>query len=128
MCIDIVDKRKEYYRSRGEDYRQPWIVLMTDGLSTDTEEDQDNTIKSISTLINNKKLVMLPMGIGEGYDKKFLKRFNNKFSIDIKDTDSIKEAFDFIAQSAKSASGKKPDESVDIMPHIEDKKGVSIEV
>ncbi len=35
QALNILEKRKAEYSSKGVDYYQPWMVLMTDGYPTD---------------------------------------------------------------------------------------------
>lgn len=122
--LDMLNERKEYYKQNGETFKQPWLVLLTDGYSTDETNIAVNRCKQ---LISDKKLVVMPMGIGDSYDQELLKTFSNRgFSINIKDSSSIKEAFAFLSQSAESASQSAPGSSIDLTDAIEDKKGVNI--
>lgn len=122
--LDMLNERKEHYKQNGETFKQPWLVLLTDGYSTDETNIAVNRCKQ---LISDKKLVVMPMGIGDSYDQELLKTFSNRgFSINIKDSSSIKEAFAFLSQSAESASQSAPGSSIDLTDAIEDKKGVNI--
>lgn len=123
-CLDMLEERKRHYKQSGETFKQPWLALLTDGYSTDETTDAVTRCKQF---ISEKKLVILPMGIGDNYDQELLKNFSNKnFSINIKDSNSIKEAFSFLSQSAESASQSAPGSSLDLTEAIEDKKGISI--
>ena len=69
-ALDILSQRKQEYRNAGVDYYQPWLVLMSDGYPTD-----DITIASqrVSKLVEDRKLTVFPIGIGEGADMEALK-------------------------------------------------------
>ena len=61
-AINIVNNRKEWYKSTGQPYYRPWIILISGGDS--------NEIQNISTLANKikkdtseKKYVFLPIGV-----------------------------------------------------------------
>ena len=62
-AIDKVEARKNWYRSTGQTYYRPWIVMMTDG-----EPDRGQDIKGMSLKIkqdvNDKKYVFFPIGVG----------------------------------------------------------------
>jgi len=49
MAINIIDERKIWYRSTGQTYFRPWIMLITDG-----EPDGDQDLVGLSSEIRNK--------------------------------------------------------------------------
>lgn len=61
-AIDLVEQRKEWYKSTGQPYYRPWIILMTDG-----EPNANQNIQSLADRIksdtSNKKYVFLPIGV-----------------------------------------------------------------
>lgn len=48
-AINIVEERKNWYKSTGQTYYRPWIMLITDG-----EPDRDQDVVGLSSEINNK--------------------------------------------------------------------------
>lgn len=77
MAVDLVEKRKAEYKSKGVDYWQPWMVLMTDGVPTD---DISAAAQRVSDLVNNGKLVVFPIGIGDDANMEVLAKFSPKNS------------------------------------------------
>ncbi len=62
------------YSSKGVDYYQPWMVLMTDGYPTD---DTSNAIKMVNKLGRNKKLTLFPVcNLDDDADISILKQFS----------------------------------------------------
>ena len=61
-ALDMLEERKQAYRSAGVDYFQPWMVLMTDGAPTDSI---DGAISRVVKLVESKRLTVFPIGIGE---------------------------------------------------------------
>ena len=61
-AIDIVNNRKTWYKSTGQPYYRPWIILITDG---EPNEGQDvSTLASkIKKDTSEKKYVFLPIGV-----------------------------------------------------------------
>lgn len=61
-AIDLVENRKEWYKSTGQPYYRPWIILMTDG-----EPNANQDVQGLATRIkldtSNKKYVFLPIGV-----------------------------------------------------------------
>jgi uncharacterized protein YegL len=73
LALDLLDKRKREYAEAGVDYYQPWLVLMTDGVPTDSIDD---AVKRTLELINNRKLTIFPIAIGSSADMSVLKMFS----------------------------------------------------
>lgn len=71
-AIDQLNARKEMYKSTGVSYYQPWVVLMTDGVPTDTYQRAASTLKKLA---NSKKIVVVAVGIGAGCNLSILSEF-----------------------------------------------------
>lgn len=72
--LDLIEQRKQEYRTVGVDYWRPWMFLLTDGVPTDTDLSADAHSRLQETL-ENKKLNFFPMGIGEGANIAELKTY-----------------------------------------------------
>lgn len=61
-AIDIVNSRKKWYKSTGQPYYRPWIILITDG---EPNEGQDISAlaKKIKKDTSEKRYVFLPIGV-----------------------------------------------------------------
>lgn len=63
-AIDLVNKRKEWYKSTGQAYYRPWIILITDG-----EPSKGQDISALADKIKNetskkeKKYSFIPIGV-----------------------------------------------------------------
>ncbi len=68
-----LERRKDEYKNEMVEYFQPWMVLMTDGQPTD---DYEYSAQRISSLIEDKKMTIFPIGIGSGADMDVLKEFS----------------------------------------------------
>lgn len=62
QAIDKVDARKQWYKSTGQAYYRPWIVLMTDG-EPDSDQDVDTLAQRIKQDTVNKRYAFLPIGV-----------------------------------------------------------------
>ena len=71
-AIDKVEARKQWYKSTGQPYYRPWIILMTDGVPN-KGQDIDGLAKRIQRDTAAKKYAFLPVGV-EGADMDVLKR------------------------------------------------------
>ena len=61
-AIDIVNNRKKWYKSTGQPYYRPWIILITDG-----EPNEGMDVSALASKIkkdtSEKKYVFLPIGV-----------------------------------------------------------------
>lgn len=75
VALDRLNARKELYKSVGNNYYQPWLVIMTDGGSTD---DISVSASISSRMVNERKLTVLPIAIGKEVDVVKLGMFSPK--------------------------------------------------
>ena len=61
-AIEKVVARKEYYKSTGQTYYRPWIILMTDG-EPDVGQDVIGLANQIKADTSSKKYEFLPIGV-----------------------------------------------------------------
>jgi uncharacterized protein YegL len=111
-AIEMVEERKTFYKSNGEQYYRPFIVLFTDGAPTNTTDEVEALDQKIQTLSDNKKFVFLPFGV-EGADMQMLaklaaqtadERLQNKAKAFLmKDVTKFSEVFAFVSASISGA-------------------------
>ena len=111
LALEILEKRKDEYRSKGVDYYQPWLVLMTDG-QPDSLRELERPIARTNELINNKKLTIFPIGIGDDADMEVLAKFSPKRPPLKLQGLKFKEFFAWLSQSVSRTSQSTPGESV----------------
>lgn len=65
-AINLVAARKAWYKTTGQRYYRPWIILMTDG-EPDNDQDVEGLAQQIKmdTADSVKKYTFLPIGVGE---------------------------------------------------------------
>lgn len=114
--IEILEKRKELYRKTGVDYHQPWMVLMTDGAPTDDIAEAEILVKN---LINDRKLVVFPIAIGENADINVLARFSaeGRPPLRLKGL-KFREFFVWLSKSVANVSRSSPTERIKLDPNI----------
>lgn len=61
-AIEMVDARKKWYRSTGQPYYRPWIILMTDG-EPSSNQDISLLAKRIKEDTAAKRYEFLPIGV-----------------------------------------------------------------
>lgn len=108
MAIDLLEERKKKYKDNGVDYWQPWLVLMTDGQPTESKEVIEKAYTRTADLVNNKKLTVFPIAIGDGANMVILNHFSpQKNPIRLKGL-CFTEFFTWLGKSVKITSQSAP--------------------
>ena len=66
MAINIAEQRKAWYKSTGQTYYRPWIMLITDG-EPDSDQDVQGLSYELKNKIDNKGFSFYAVGV-EGYN------------------------------------------------------------
>jgi uncharacterized protein YegL len=66
LAINVAEERKEWYKSTGQTYYRPWIMLISDG-EPDKDQDVLGLSEEIETKVNNKGFLFYAVGV-EGYN------------------------------------------------------------
>jgi uncharacterized protein YegL len=114
-AMEIVEDRKQFYRSNGEQFYRPFIVLFTDGAPTNTPEEIEGLDLKIQQMADNKKFVFIPFGV-EGADMQLLAKLavqsaderlkNQAKAWQMKDLTKFGEVFAFVSSSISEAINK----------------------
>ena len=110
MALDLLEKRKEVYKETAGVYKQPWLVIMTDGYPYDYQskmrekgsydgESVNEPAKKVADLVNDKKLVVIPIALGDDANMDILGKFSPKNKpVKIQDI-QFEKFFEFLSQS-----------------------------
>lgn len=112
LGLDLLEKRKKEYKSKGVDYYQPWLVLMTDGAPNGDANELSRAIGRTVEMVTNKKLSVFPIGIGVNADMNILARFSPKRSPLKLQGLKFREFFEWLSQSVSRTSQSIPGENV----------------
>jgi len=114
LALESLERRKNDYKMNGIDYYQPWLIIMSDGYP-DNEDILSNLQENIRNLESNRKLMVLPVGIGDEADLEVLSLFSNKNpgAFSLKGL-KFKEFFNFISRSMENVSRSKPGDKAKI--------------
>lgn len=66
MAIKQTQQRKEWYKTTGQPYYRPWIILITDG-EPDRDQDMETLSKEILKGVDNKNFLFYAVGV-QGYN------------------------------------------------------------
>jgi uncharacterized protein YegL len=107
-AIELVTERKNFYKSNGEQYYRPFIVLFTDGAPTNTPEEIEELDQNIQKLSDEKRFIFLPFGL-DGADMQLLAKIaaqtaderlkNTGTAFAMKDVSKFTEVFQFVSAS-----------------------------
>ena len=113
-ALDLLEQRKKEFEKFGVDYYQPWMVLMTDGEPTDSTLDVDMAAKRTCELIENKKLTIFPIGIGQDANMDQLKKFSPKRPpLRLKGL-NFSDFFEWLSASVQRVSQSTPGEKIEL--------------
>lgn len=112
QALDLLEERKSEYNSEGIPYFQPWLVLMTDGAPNGDHKELARAIERTTHLIDKEKLVMFPIGIGEGADMETLKQLSpRRLPLKLQGL-KFKEFFTWLGKSVEQTSRSKPTDKI----------------
>lgn len=111
LALDQLALRKERYSNASLEYYQPWLVLMTDGEATDPTEA---SARRASQLVRDRKLTLMPIGIGPGAVLDGLRPFSPDFPPLPLDETKFAELFAWISKSVAQVSRSNPGEDVEL--------------
>lgn len=115
-AIDLVKERTEKYQSLGTPCHKPWIVMITDGLSTSSSQEMREAAERIrleEEKGSHGRLSFWALGIGN-YDSNEMFQLTKRV-IELKNTD-FSSFFDWLADSMSCISQSHVDDRVQFNP------------
>lgn len=114
LALDLLEARKDEYKKIGIDYYQPWLVLMTDGQPNGDSDELAKAIERTTDLINQRKLTIFPIGIGDGADMEILNRFSPTTPAMKLQGLKFQEFFAWLSQSVSATLQSIPGELIEL--------------
>lgn len=114
LALDLLEKRKQEYKDKGVDYYQPWLVLMTDGEANGSQIELERAIRRTTKLVDEKKLTVFPIGIGNEAGMQTLKRLSPKRSPLKLQGIKFNEFFAWLSKSVSRTSQSTPGEKIEL--------------
>ena len=114
LALDKLETRKQAYKDSGCDYYQPWLVLMSDGRPNGKPAELIRAMKRTSELAGNKKLTVIPVGIGDDADLETLSKFSPRHDAVILDQAKFRTMFEWLGKSIEKVSQSNPGEIVSV--------------
>ena len=118
LALKMLDERKELYKSKGIQYYQPWLVIMTDGENNGDAAIMQQAIDLTTQKVNDGKLTVFPIGIGKKADMNTLAKFSPKRKPLMLKGLKFKEFFQWLSQSIARTSVSKPGQKL-VLPPVE---------
>jgi uncharacterized protein YegL len=105
LSLDMLEQVKRQYSKVGDDYFQPWLVLMTDGESTD---DITQVALRCREMVSQRKLTVFPIAIGKDANLQTLSAFSpNLEPLRMESTD-LRRFFAWLSMSVATTSLANP--------------------
>lgn len=111
-AIDMVEERKKTYRDAGIQYYRPWIVLITDGASTDGRQQMDIASDRVRQAEDAKQLAFFSVGV-EGADMEELDRMAPRGAMPL-DGLAFREFFVWLSSSMTRVSSSRVDDEINL--------------
>ena len=111
LALDKLNIVKDEYKNAGVPYFQPWMVLMTDGAPT---QDIYRSTNRTTTMVNENKLVIFPIGIGSNADMGVLSEYSPKRDpLKLKGL-NFSSFFEWLSQSVTRVSQSIPGDKIEL--------------
>ena len=108
QSLNLLKARKQQYKSNGVDYYKPWLILITDGESTDSI---NSVVDQVYSETEQKKLSFYPIAVGEEINLRTLSRFSKKVPLRLKKL-QFKKLFEWFSLGMIQVSNSRPDENI----------------
>lgn len=112
FAIDMVEKRKRSYRDAGISYYRPWIVLITDGASTEGRQQMDAASERVRQAEEAKQLAFFSVGV-EGADMDELNHMGARGAMPL-DGLMFREFFVWLSRSMTQVSSSRVDDEINL--------------
>jgi len=106
-ALDMVEERKRTYRANGVAYYRPWVMLITDGLSTDDVTAAAARIKAAEA---DKRIAFFAVAV-DGADMAQLSKLSSREPMSLQGT-KFAELFVWLSASQSRVSSSNPGDKV----------------
>ena len=116
MALDLLEDRKQTYKSTGISYYQPWLVFMTDGYPyMGSQAELERAFMRCSSLVNKGRLTVIPVGIGERADMATVNKFSTRVPAQKLNDMKFADFFVWLSNSIVKVSQEQP---CDVTPDL----------
>lgn len=107
LALDLLDKRKQQYKTVGVEYYQPILVVMSDGEPNGNPKVLKQATSRIQQMIAERKLTVIAVGIGENADMKMLNQLTRRGAVRMNGL-YFREFFAWLSRSVAEVSASNP--------------------
>lgn len=98
-AIELLSKRRQYYRDNNIEHFKPILLLMTDGEPTD---NYYASAKNFSERVNKKEFKVFPVGMGKSFNCSILNQFSPLLPPkQISKTEEFEKLFNLLSESSR---------------------------
>ena len=112
FAIDMLESRKRTYRNAGISYFRPWIVMITDGASSESEEMMQAVSERIRRADESKQLAFFCVGV-TGADLEELRRLAPRRTALLAGL-KFREFFLWLSNSMTRVSSSRADDEIEL--------------
>lgn len=100
LALDLLAKRREFYRNNSIEHYKPILMIMSDGQPTEYENVVYAAAQRCTNAVNNEGLKVLPIGIGQSARLDILDMFSPKVKAKcIDNMDVFVQLFEMLSRS-----------------------------
>ena len=111
-ALDMIEARKQVYKSHGNAYFRPWMFLITDGVPTDSDEVWRSAVQQINEAGAKKKVSFFAVGTADA-DLSKLKALSGPERDPLRLSGlKFREMFQWLSSSLQSVSQSKPGDAI----------------
>lgn len=118
LAMDLVEARKSWYRTTGQKYYRPWIILITDG-EPNKGQNMDELGAIIRDEVNQKHFEFLPIGVDNANMAALKKLQANLPAIPMKGA-KFSQFFKWLSASMSTITEKKAGEKANLSEGMAD--------
>lgn len=115
-AIKLVEDRKAFYKSTGQAYYRPWIIVMTDGEpygNKTSQADIDAISQRVAAEAAGKKYVIMGIGVGEDANMEVLKKMTAGKAMALQGL-KFGAFFQWLSASLSTVASSKEGDKIDI--------------
>ena len=112
IALDLVEQGKQNLKAAGISYTRPWIMIISDGEPTDTDDEWASAVAECKTAEAAKKVEIFSIGV-EGADLSVLGQISAKPPLMLAGM-KFEELFVWLSSSLSAASRSRPGETLQL--------------
>jgi uncharacterized protein YegL len=108
LALDLLEAEVDDLKQMRRSYFRPWLVVMTDGQPTSELRDLEQAVDRVQAKLNDRRLVVIAVGIGPDADRDFLTSLSPQRAPDMIGDDDIERYFDHLSNELIEVSSGVP--------------------